>query len=139
MRQLQWMGAYDSGDPEIDRQHREIVGHVNAVFEAVEQTAPSDVVIGALDALRDVLEVHWRDEERLFERRDSPFAEEQRQAHRLMRQEIDRIRSRMGEFDDDAIGKGGRVLRAWIETRFARHIAEDIRALGPLVGGDGTG
>ena len=139
MRRLQWMDAYVSGDSEIDRQHREIVDHVNAVFAVVERGMPRDAVIEALDVLREVLESHWRDEERLFEHRESPFAEEQRLAHRAMRHEIVWIRSRMGESDDGAVAKGGRALRVWTETRFVQHVAEDIRALGPRVGGNERG
>ena len=131
MRRLQWTGSYVSGDPEIDRQHREILVRVNAVFDAVERRMPRDAVVEAFEVLCDALEAHWRDEERLFARDGSPFVDEQRLAHRAMRHEIAWIRSRLTAADEDALGKGGRALRVWTETRFAQHVAEDARAIGP--------
>ena len=92
---------------------------------------PRDAVVEAFEVLCDALEAHWRDEERLFARDGSPFVDEQRLAHRAMRHEVAWIRSRLTAADEDALGKGGRALRVWTETRFAQHVAEDARAIGP--------
>ncbi len=76
---LVWRAAYNSGNDEIDRQHRGLFERTNRLFDAVLTGAPSGHVLGLARALVADIADHFAEEERLLASIGYP----ERRAHAL--------------------------------------------------------
>ena len=74
---LMWRAAYDSGDRQVDRQHRGLFERANRLLDVVLAGASRELVLSAANELVADIAAHFEDEERLHERIGYP----QRQAH----------------------------------------------------------
>jgi len=74
---LMWRAAYNSGDRQVDRQHRGLFERANRLLDAVLAGAAREVVLVAAHELVTDVAAHFADEERLHERIGYP----ERQAH----------------------------------------------------------
>lgn len=67
---LEWQETYESGNPSIDREHRELFSLGNTLLEAVHRGQPDGVVLDAFDRLVGAIERHFRNEEAILAEHD---------------------------------------------------------------------
>jgi hemerythrin len=72
MAMLAWQAQYSVGVKGIDRQHRELLARVNALFEAIGSHEPGEQIEALLNFLRGYVHTHFACEERLMRRHAYP-------------------------------------------------------------------
>ncbi|MCK9988030.1 MAG: hypothetical protein AzoDbin1_04502 [Azoarcus sp.] len=65
---LVWHAAFQSGDAELDSEHRELFDEINALWALVVAERPVEEIRATIDALHRKMVRHFRDEERLLQR-----------------------------------------------------------------------
>lgn len=60
-----WKDEYDFGIPEIDKQHRGIARHINALYEAIKIGGDKNEIQEALKKMIEFTRVHFKYEEEL--------------------------------------------------------------------------
>ena len=76
-----WKKSYEIGVNEIDMQHRQLVGMINELFEAMKAGEGSTVVDEVLDKLVDYAQMHFSTEERYMQTHYYPDLEEHERLH----------------------------------------------------------
>ena len=93
---LVWHSAYESGSPDIDRQHRGLFEVSNRVLNAISDELPPEAVASLLrELLGDVLE-HFRDEEAELARIGYAGLGEHRRLHRALEARAQDLAARLG-------------------------------------------
>lgn len=85
---LLWNPQWETGFPEIDRQHRQLLDHIDQVFQAVAQGKESELVARSLHFLADYVEAHFGMEEALMDRSAYPRSAEHRLLHAELRAQV---------------------------------------------------
>jgi len=82
MNAVEWSRAvHGTGDPEIDRQHRELFRHINLLLSAIEEGHGAPAIGNMLSFLHGYLTDHCAFEERLMAARKSPALDENSRQH----------------------------------------------------------
>jgi len=76
-----WKRSYEINIPEIDIQHRQLVGLINQLYEAMKEARGQKVVDHILDELQTQIQEHFDTEERYMEKHRYPGFETHRQEH----------------------------------------------------------
>ncbi|SDF83395.1 bacteriohemerythrin [Desulfovibrio legallii] len=63
---VQWTPKLDLHVPQVDRQHRLLVGYINELYEAMVHNRTSEELQAIVKKLRDYTATHFSDEEKLF-------------------------------------------------------------------------
>ncbi len=79
---LVWRGAYESGQLNLDAQHKGLFEHANALLSAVIGDRPKDEIVPLIDALLADLLAHFADEEMVFRAAGYPEADHHVELHR---------------------------------------------------------
>ena len=75
---VEWTAELVSGNKKIDKQHKELFGNINKLYEAVDK-GEEDAVIDILEFLENYVKVHFNDEENYMKKvRYQGFAEHQK-------------------------------------------------------------
>lgn len=84
MALIEWNPSLNTGVPEIDYQHRNLVAMLNALASAIEEKTADIVLRDILDELNAYVLTHFAAEERIMERIGYEYmAEHQAEHHRL--------------------------------------------------------
>lgn len=122
IKKIPWKDEYCVGHPEIDDQHRRLIGAMNIVIENINAPASSEAITTALDDLATFNRKHLAYEEKLLEELGYP--------------DLDRVKREHGEFLEESgeilfsatVGEGDiaeRVARI-ISTYWHEHIVDEI-------------
>lgn len=76
-----WKPSYELNVPEIDLQHRRLVGLINELYEAMNVARGQDVVNHILDELQEYIQEHFETEERFMRKYRYPEIEEHLAEH----------------------------------------------------------
>lgn len=129
MTRIVWLDQYDTGIPEIDSQHRQIVDYLNQLFDAGKNKnskAVQDVVEGIVDYTMS----HFAFEEALMEEAQYPFVRAHRSVHEAFIKRVDKFQARLLAGED--IGEEFyAVLRRWLINHIQRDDAAYVRAVQP--------
>ncbi len=74
----------ETGEPEVDRQHQELIEMVNSLETAVKEGRGKEEVAKTLDFLGDYVQKHFSMEEGIMAKRRCPAAQENIDAHRKL-------------------------------------------------------
>jgi len=132
--QLAWHEAFESGDPTIDDEHKEMFRLANVLIEASlrEQAAPG-TVRAPLAALLAHVQKHFADEEAILAQRNYEGLPEHRRAHAGLVQRALTLASRL-ETGEAGVGA---VVEFLAQDVVARHLKLVDRAYFPLFSGAG--
>ena len=87
---ITWKDFYSVGEPSLDSEHRQILGILNELLEAVEQDSDQQILKSALDRLVQYTLVHFKHEEEVMQGLDYPeFQRHKAQHDRLRKRTID--------------------------------------------------
>lgn len=121
-----WKPSYELAIPEIDLDHRRLVGIINELYEAMKDGRGHLLLNQIIDRLLDYIQQHFEAEESFMRASLYPELEAHRQEHLRLREELlemDRLR-RAG--DKPTAGELLTFLCAWMRT----HISETDKAFG---------
>lgn len=128
---LVWQEAYESGEPTIDAQHRELFEIANALIDLL-LTCVQDIsrVLAAYDRLLDHVVRHFADEEAILERHGYAHLDSHRRAHAGLAKRAIELRAAVSE---GRAGLGG-VVEFLAADVVARHLFKSDHEFFPLFG-----
>lgn len=118
---LIWNKQFETGVPEIDAQHRQLIQHVNRLEAMLVQTnfskAEVEFLVGFVTFLEDYVESHFRYEEDCMVRFRCPAHQKNQQAHEHFRGLFRRFRERIGKegLRMELILELNQTIQGWIE------------------------
>lgn len=121
-----WHARYSIGVPEVDEQHRFLVGLVDEFYEAMQAGKGRKLVGDLLLRLAEYTQYHFATEERLMTEHAYPALAEHLQEHDVLRRKVAALLEEAQTSDVAISAKVGIFLRDWLR----KHIAETDRALG---------
>jgi hemerythrin len=130
---FEWKAQLDTGIPEIDRQHRELVRLLAELFAAMQEGAGQRVVERTLASLSDYALTHFAAEEQLMCEHAYPKADQHRAEHAMFTRKIDELTGHAGSRSALSI-QVILFLRNWLTD----HIASVDQELGDFLRTRGT-
>lgn len=130
MSLIEWKPEYNLGVPDVDHEHRELVGLINALHDRLQRGRDAPVVLEFLGELYAMISAHFALEERVM--RDAGYDEYQdhKNDHERL---LDDIRDLMDDFEDglhvDIDEFSGR-LEHWFSEHFRTKDARLHRKIG---------
>jgi hemerythrin-like metal-binding protein len=76
-----WKPSYELNVPEIDVQHRRLVGLINELYEAMKDARGQDVLNHILDELQEYIQKHFETEERCMKKHAYPELDAHKAEH----------------------------------------------------------
>lgn len=125
--QLVWHPAYESGQAELDAQHRALFGHVNNILAALLLERPVDEVAALIDTLICDVAEHFEDEEKIILAAGFPGAAAHAAMHRELIAHAGYLVSRFKTRDLDR----GEPFQFLAHDLVARHILGEDREFFP--------
>ena len=125
--QLVWHPAYESGQAELDAQHRALFGHVNNILAALLLERPVDEVAALIDTLIGDVAEHFEDEEKIILAAGFPGAAAHAAMHRELIAHAGYLVSRFKTRDLDR----GEPFQFLAHDLVARHILGEDREFFP--------
>lgn len=101
--QLVWRKAYESGNAQIDAQHRALFEHANALLNAIMDNRPKPEIARLIAALVAEVDLHFHDEEAVLQQVAYPDSERHRGLHAHLVLRAGQLASR---FEKDQVGVG---------------------------------
>lgn len=86
-----WNGSLETGDARVDEQHRVLFEKIAELQTAIVTKSSHAHVMGLLDQVISLAGEHFTDEEALMASHAYPGLSEQRDLHRLFRDDVDRM------------------------------------------------
>ena len=96
---VQWIKAFETGSPEIDALHRELVQECNSLLQLVESGAPWPRILVDAGRLVEGCVQHFRQEEEMLAQSHFPRRDEHAAEHRRLEGELQSLVARMKEVD----------------------------------------
>lgn len=127
--QLVWRKAYESGNAQIDTQHRTLFELSNALLKAILDNRPKPEITQMITELVAEIDQHFRDEEVVFQRAAYPDTEHHRALHAHLVQRATQLASR---FERDQVGVGELFHYLAYEV-VAQHMLIEDRKFFPLL------
>lgn len=89
---LSWRDIFSVGEPEIDREHKEILDFINLLDEISYDKKINYKIVEMLEDFKDKMIAHFNYEEVYMEKIEFPKLERHMEEHQLMLEEIDRLK-----------------------------------------------
>ena len=114
---LSWHEDYNTGNEEVDAQHRQLAAIINELHDVRHTKASQDVVGVILSKLIDYMDHHFDFEENALEQMNYPELEKHKEDHNKLRKAIERIQikylNKGPYFVEDVLLT---VLKEWFEN-----------------------
>jgi hemerythrin-like metal-binding protein len=140
MPEFEWKRQYNLGISAIDTQHQVIMDRFNSLYDAIAKGESKEVIVLLIEDLMNYSQLHFHDEEELFQKTSYPKIDEQIRAHEY-------FRSRANAFHDaylkDSMIDPLRIvqfLKDWIENHLMsldmdyKEFMERVEALRKIAG-----
>jgi len=126
---IQWSDEFSVKVPEMDEQHKRLVGMINSLNEAVSSGKTRSAVMEVLDGLVEYVNVHFRAEEKLLEDTGSPELSSQKQIHATF---VERVLAFRDEFVSGKALVGTKII-LFLKDWLVGHIMHKDKLYGPWV------
>lgn len=100
---ITWNDTLSVGVASIDAEHQELVGLLNAFYEAMQAKDGVGVLGNTLDALIEYTKFHFANEERLFAKTGYPDAVAHKKEHDKLAQQVLEVQARYKAGQTDAL------------------------------------
>jgi len=127
INEIRWEDGFETGDPVIDSQHREMIQLANLVLcslrHGCEQCRSDDdrLFRETFEALRRYTSKHFADEEKFMARYDMDGLEQMKRHHQTLRDELNGL---WNPGQGSAMPETARALHGWITGRLIRHFTQ---------------
>ena len=131
---IEWKNAYSVGIEKIDSQHKELVGHLNDLYEALKVGKGKDALDTVLNGLVDYTKAHFSTEESLMKFYKYPGYDEHKHKHQKMTERVLQLKEK---FDSGELSNPLQIttfLRDWLN----KHIMETDKGYGPFLNAKGV-
>ncbi len=85
---FEWSSKYELDVPQIDAQHKELVGMINSLYDSIRGGRSAEAVNLTLNRLLQYVEVHFETEERAMQESHYPGYEEHLNRHEYLREKV---------------------------------------------------
>ncbi len=86
-----WKPSYELNVPEIDVQHRHLVGLINELYDAMKDGRGQEVLDHILDELQEFIRQHFDTEERFMQKHNFPDLERHKEEHRKLGTQVQEL------------------------------------------------
>lgn len=125
---IKWIAAYEVGIAMIDKQHRELAGHINDLVESLQRGDAPSVMSDKLASTIAYTQFHFASEERLMNEHGFSGAATRREAHAHL---LDDLRNFPTAHDVRSLSLTARFMQEWLLRRIAtmdRALAKELNA-----------
>jgi hemerythrin len=123
---VEWQPFYSVGDPELDEEHKRVLGIIDDLRTAIETGNEQHGVKEVLDQLTHYTMTHFEHEEKVLKACGYPRFE----PHKVMH---DEMRRRTLEFKATPDAIAGRDLLQFVRNWWVRHIQNQDKAYAPYL------
>jgi hemerythrin len=123
---INWSSMLSVGVPEIDRQHQVLVGLINQLNDATDDSGVQVDINAILHELVRYTEYHFSFEEDLMREKDYGEFDEHLREHRMFIEKVKQLVERWGRGEAIQVAEVLRFLRDWLVS----HILHIDRKLG---------
>lgn len=88
---LPWLPVLETGHPDLDREHRELIDDANDLLALVKRRAPWPELLESARRMRDHCALHFQNEDRILRAARYPDRDRHRRAHRRVLAEMNGI------------------------------------------------
>ncbi|WP_407279284.1 diguanylate cyclase [Aromatoleum evansii] len=127
---LAWHTSYQSGDAELDAEHRELFDEINALWALIVAERPIEEIRARIDALYRTMVHHFRDEERLLQRIGYPDLAAHVRMHEALTEKAEAL---IADFQRGGADFGA-LFSFLAHDMVAKHIVNQDRAYFPYLG-----
>jgi hemerythrin len=124
---IDWDETFSVGVASIDEQHKRMVDIVIALYNSIIPGMSDATFAGLFDSLVDCAETHFKHEESFFERTDYSRAEQHRQKHNALKEQI-------AFWREDVINRGdpekSRTMMEFLKSWLVDHVKDEDKKLG---------
>jgi len=117
---IEWKEEYSVGIQEIDDQHKYFISLLNDLYSAIAANKGREELKLLFQYVSDYAEKHFATEEKYFEEFNYEGAEDHKEKHQQMRDEIKRIESMEDGKEIDFYGNLVYFLKDWLEDHLAQ-------------------
>ena len=127
---LEWRAEFETGVPDVDHEHRELVALINELYDTMAAAAPVGEVLEYLGEIYARISAHFALEERLMREHDYDEYEPHKADHeRLLDDLLELIDDYEADRVEDLTAFGARI-DAWFTEHFRTRDARLHRRLG---------
>jgi hemerythrin-like metal-binding protein len=124
-----WKPSYELGLPELDRQHRQLVGLINELYDAMKHGRGYQIVEPLLDQLMEYVQLHFSQEEQTMRDHGYPWLDEHVEQHLDFTTQVLKLREMHQNGDKGEAVALMNVLMAW----FRDHITGTDKEFGRYI------
>jgi hemerythrin len=123
---LQWTEQFETGDPDIDSQHKMLIDYINRLEEMSRTTNPdrteAEFLLNLVDFVENYTKVHFSHEENCMARHRCPAYEKNKSAHQEFLQFFQRFKYRFENEGcrPDILKELHDTCSAWIQGHILR-------------------
>jgi hemerythrin-like metal-binding protein len=128
---MRWLESYSTGVPGIDREHEELTGRLNALYEVFRADGPRPLVLSRFDEFIGAVRAHFDHEHDLMREAGYPDADLHAAEHGFL---LDQVTQYRAQFAAGTVGMTESMLeflRDWLRD----HILISDRRLGRFLCG----
>lgn len=116
-----WRPSYEIGLPEIDMQHRQLVGMINELYEGMKEDHGQWTMHHVLDELLDYVPLHFKTEEESMEAHYYPGLEAHSLEHMKLTSKVLEFQERRSLGEKIATPELFRFLCSWLNEHLQNH------------------
>lgn len=120
-----WKRSYETGVPEIDLDHRQLVGVINELYEAMKLGQGHDLASQTVDRLLEYVRNHFANEEGFMRAHAYPGLAEHEQAHRELTAKVRELDARRRSGSALPVAEMLTILCDWLKNHI---LVEDKKA-----------
>ena len=90
LKHLSWMDILETGEPEIDSEHRELIDDFNAMIDLLHSGTQRDQLVSRLEQMLAKLKHHFETEEKVLRQRRFPRLEAHIEEHKRFEAQLER-------------------------------------------------
>ncbi len=128
---IEWREQFNTGDPAVDHEHRQLVDDINLVYESLRDGPPNDETLSRLGDLLAHITAHFALEEAIMREHRYDEYQPHKDDHEIL---LDHIRDIMDTYEAGAFvdrrEEFGKGLGDWFTGHFGTLDARLQRALG---------
>lgn len=125
MAMIEWCKEFETGFPEVDREHAELFATLNEAVARLGADPPKDRVRAALEEIQAAISDHFAHEEALMEARGYDEFEEHKADHDFL---LDEIGALLNSLEADSGFTQGDALLKRVSSWFTEHCRfKDVR------------
>ena len=131
---IDWEDSFCVGVKKVDDQHRQLVAHLNNLYEAMQAGKGKDALNTVMNGLVQYTTEHFATEESLMKLYDFPGYDEHKEKHEKLASHVVKLKQK---FDTGEISSPLQItnfLKDWL----ARHIMGTDKAYGPFLNAKGV-